>query len=358
LNYDKKTNVLWIGSLGKQVFSWKYKEGVINEMKVMSPAVHFSFYKGSAFLTEIGDLLPNEVSRGTFSATNGSNEAVLLSPLHRPVFSVLEDFDASGPPEVLVCNFGKNSGSLSLYKRENNSSPFVEQVLLPMPGATKCFIRDMNGDGLKDIVALMAQGDEAVYILFNRGGLKFESVRVLRFPPDYGTTDMLMTDFNHDGELDIITAHGDNADYSNIPKAHHGIRIHINDGNNKFTEQLFYPIYGVTKLLAEDFDKDGDIDIATTSFYAEYGQLKDESFIYLENVNQLSFGFKAYVHQSAVPVKSLTMEAADFDKDGDTDILLGNFAFSPVALPKNLKASWQSVNYGLILFENRLRNKK
>jgi hypothetical protein len=52
------------------------------------------------------------------------------------------------------------------------------------------------------------------------------------------------------------------------------------------------------------------------------------------------------------------MEAADIDQDGDTDILLGNFAFSPVALPGDLKAKWASANYGLIIFENGLRSKK
>ncbi len=48
------------------------------------------------------------------------------------------------------------------------------------------------------------------------------------------------------------------------------------------------------------------------------------------------------------------MEAADIDKDGDKDIVLGNFAFSPVALPESLKAKWKTANYGLIIFENQL----
>ncbi|HZH65832.1 MAG TPA: VCBS repeat-containing protein, partial [Flavisolibacter sp.] len=340
------------------VFTWKHGEGIISQMSVGSPVSHFSFYKGSAFLTEIGDLFPSELSRGAFSATDGTSNAPLITSLHRPVFSVLENFDASGLPEVLVCNFGKNTGSLSLYKRENNATPFVEQVLLPAPGATKCFIRDMDGDGLQDIVSLMAQGDESVYILFNRGGLKFDAQRVLRFPPDYGTTDIVLTDFNHDGKVDIITAHGDNADYSNIPKAYHGIRIHINSGSNAFAEKFFYPVYGVTRVLAEDFDKDGDIDLAATSFYAEYSQLKDEAFIYLENMGSKKYSFKSYVEHSEVPVKSLTLEAADIDHDGDTDILLGNFAFSPVALPNDLKAKWGSANYGLMIFENGLRGQK
>ncbi|MEO7802669.1 MAG: hypothetical protein ABIR81_11745 [Ginsengibacter sp.] len=40
-----------------------------------------------------------------------------------------------------------------------------------------------------------------------------------------------------------------------------------------------------------------------------------------------------------------------------TDILLGNFAFSAAAWPEDLKARWQTANYGLIIFENLLNNK-
>jgi len=98
-----------------------------------------------------------------------------------------------------------------------------------------------------NIIALMAQGDEAVYMLFNKGGIKFETQRVLRFPPDYGTTDMVMTDFNHDGKLDIITAYGDNADYSNIRKAYHGIRIHISNGKNSLMRNFFIVSMGFQK---------------------------------------------------------------------------------------------------------------
>jgi hypothetical protein len=52
-----------------------------------------------------------------------TSEAQLITSLHRPVFSVLEDFDGSGLPQVIVCNFGKNLGSLSLYKKKINHHP-------------------------------------------------------------------------------------------------------------------------------------------------------------------------------------------------------------------------------------------
>jgi hypothetical protein len=60
----------------------------------------------------------------------------------------------------------------------------------------------------------------------------------------------------------MVTANGDNADYSIVLKNYHGIRVHINQGNNEFKETFFYPVYGATRLLAEDFDQDGDIDFA------------------------------------------------------------------------------------------------
>jgi hypothetical protein len=140
-------------------------------------------------------------------------------------------------------------------------------------------------------VALIAQADETVYIFYNKGNLEFEKKAVLRFPPDFGTTDLVLFDYNKDGALDIATAHGDNADYSIILKPYHGIRLHINQGKDVFKEAFFFPLYGATKIVAEDFDKDGDMDFAATAFYPDYGSLLDESFVYLENKNAEAYSF-------------------------------------------------------------------
>ncbi|MEO7962011.1 MAG: hypothetical protein ABIR19_10720, partial [Ginsengibacter sp.] len=59
---------------------------------------------------------------------------------------------------------------------------------------------------------------------------------------------------------------------------------------------------------------------------------------------------------SGLPVKSLTLEKADIDGDGDMDIILGNFAESPIAVPEYLKNEWMSAQYGLIVFENVLHH--
>jgi hypothetical protein len=353
LEYDNFTNTLWIGNYYKQVYNWQHGKGVTRIIQAESPVVDFNFYKGETYFTQIGKLYPTELNTGSYARYNDTSVSKLLNALHRPVHAEIEDLNNDGVPEIVICNFGNKTGSLSLYKKDK-AGKYSEQVLLPLAGAIKCYVKDMDGDGRKDIVAMFSQGDESVWIFYQKDNLKFKAKRVLRFPPDFGTTDMVLVDYNHDGLTDIVTVHGDNADYSNILKDYHGIRLHINQGNDVFKEKFFYPIYGVTKVLAEDFDKDGDVDFACSAFFPNFDKLIDESFIYLENIDQDKFSFKSYILKSDLPVKSLTLEKADIDGDGDMDIIAGNFAQSPGPVPKDLDTRWKSANYGLIIFKNQL----
>ena len=357
LEYNASAKTLWIGNFYKKVYQWQFDKGVTKVISTNSPVVDFNFYKSDTYFTEIGKLYPTELSTGSYSLLKDSISSSLITELHRPVHTEIEDLDNDGVPEVVVCNFGNKTGSLSLFKK-TRTGKYNEQVLMPLAGAIKCYIKDMDGDGRKDIVAMFSQGDESVWIFYQKDKLKFKAKRVLRFPPDYGTTDMVLVDYNGDGLTDIVTVHGDNADYSNILKAFHGIRLHINQGNDVFTEKFFYPMYGVTRVLAEDFDKDGDIDFAATAFFPAFDKLIDESFVYLENTDKDKFSFKPYTLKSEVPIKTLTLEAADVDGDGDLDIITGNFAQSPGPAPADLDQKWKSAKYGLSIFFNQLYQSK
>jgi len=357
LEYDNNTKTLWIGDFYNNLYNWKYGKGITKTAKSLTPVVDFNFYKGATYLTQIGKLYPTELSIGTYSAYNDTSLSTVLRLLHRPVHAEIEDLDGDGIPEIVMCNFGNKIGSLSLFKKDK-SGQYQEQVLLNQPGSLKCYVKDMDGDGKKDIVAMFAQGDESVYIFYQKDHFKFKAKRVLRFPPDYGTTDMVLVDYNHDGLTDIVTVHGDNADFSPILKPYHGIRININQGNGVFKEKFFYPIYGVTKVVADDFDKDGDIDFAASAFFPDFSKLGEESFVYLENIDEKNFKFKPYTLKSDTPVKSLTLEKADIDGDGDMDIIAGNFAQSPGPVPKDMDQKLKSAKFGLIIFKNQLYQPK
>lgn len=356
LKFNPVSKRLWIADINKTISIWQYGKGVIKRIKTESPVVDFDFHGDTTYFTEIGNLYPTELYLGSFVQYYNNTQTPLLTSLHRPVHGEVCDLDNDGIPEIVIANFGNKLGSFSIYKKNKITKKYDEQVLLPMPGATKFYICDMNGDGKKDIVALFAQGDESVYIFYQKQNLEFSAKRVLRFPPYYGSTDLVLVDYNHDGHPDIVTAQGDNADFSEVLKSFHGIRLFLNDGKNNFSQKFFYPIYGATQVIADDFDQDGDIDFAVTSFFPDYGSLIDESFVYLENTNADKFRFKSFITKSDVPVKSLTMTEGDIDSDGDKDIMLGLFSHSPVFVQPELQQKWDSSKNALTIFFNQLHH--
>ena len=121
----------------------------------------------------------------------------------------------------------------------------------------------------------------------NLGGGKFKEERKLQFPPIYGSSYFELTDFIKDGFPDIIYTCGDNADYSTILKPYHGVYIFLNDGKNNFKQKYFYPINGCYKAIVRDFDNDGDLDIATISYFPDFENQPEEGFIYFENIQSI-----------------------------------------------------------------------
>jgi len=148
LEYNNETNTLWIGNYFNQVLTWKYNAGVTKTIKTNSPVVDFNFYKGNTYFTEIGKLYPTELNLGEYASYNDTSVSPILTALHRPVHAEIEDLNDDGIPEIVMCNFGNKIGTLSLFKK-TKSGKYTEHVLMPLAGAVKCYIKDMNGDGKK-----------------------------------------------------------------------------------------------------------------------------------------------------------------------------------------------------------------
>jgi hypothetical protein len=112
----------------------------------------------------------------------------------------------------------------------------------------------------------------------------------------------------------------------------------MNDGHNHFTQSFFYPINGCYRAVARDFDGDGDLDLATIAYFADYGNHPEEGFVYLENEGGMRF--KPYSLPETQKGRWLTMDAGDLDGSGKPDILLGDFSRGP-SLSKG-KQGWTS----------------
>jgi hypothetical protein len=352
--YDSLRRELWVAEPDK-LYRWNSTKGLTHNYDLPGTIVDVSFRPNNRLFTEIGTLLPSETAIGSVFSFTGDSLKAILTNSHRPVCSLLVDLNNDGTDELITANYGHRTGSLSLYTRHGSPGDLSETVLLKQPGAIKVYAKDMNNDGRKDIVALFAQNDEAIYIFYQTDNLQFTARKVLQFEPQYGTSDFILLDYNNDGIDDIAVVHGDNADYSYCLKPFHGLRLLLGTKDHQYKEAFFYPLYGATRLQADDFDQDGDIDFAVSAFFPELTYLASESFVFLENTNASRFSFTAHTLGMATPVKSLTLEKADIDHDGDQDLILGQFGYSPVAVPPALQQQWDTVPYKLVVLINQHR---
>src|SRR5690606_25541283 len=102
--------------------------------------------------------------------------------LFRPVDFSVADLNGDDREDLIVCEFGHNTGKLSWY---DNFQPDQEHVLSHLPGTLNAQIEDFNRDGKPDIIALTGQALEGISIFYNQGSGKFEEKRILNFHPAF-----------------------------------------------------------------------------------------------------------------------------------------------------------------------------
>jgi hypothetical protein len=279
----------------------------------------------------------------------------LLTNLLRPVHTTVANLMGEGQPQLVVCSFGNNNGRLAWYSRDGPCS-YAEHILADRPGALVSRVLDVDHDGKPDLIVLMAQGKEGVFLYRNLGNGEFAEKPLIQQPPVWGYAYFELADFNGDGFPDILTANGDRGDFECPPKKYHGVRIYLNDGNWNFKEAFFYPLNGAYKCIAADFDRDGDLDIAAISFFPDYDKSPEESFVYLENQGGLKF--TAHTFPDCFRGRWLTMDAADLDGDGDLDIVLGGVYKTPFRAPSALTERWQRDGPSVLILRNQLAQRK
>lgn len=349
---DTLRNKIYVGSRRSMLYRMDDKFVVEDSFSLSSPPSHIIFQRqGDPFVALMGIMDPNDQPKGEIATLHEADHTLhsLIDSLKRPVYFEMADLDQDGLEDVVVCAFGNYSGALMAFRNLGNGS-YEKHVLQYLPGARRVILRDIDNNGMVDILALMSQGDEKIIALINRGGFDFRLNTLLRFPPVYGSSYFDIADFNHDGKFDILYTNGDNADYSTILKPYHGVRIFLNDGNNDFKESWFFNMHGASQAVAGDFDRDGDLDIAAISFFPPFHDHTEQGFLYFENTGS---GYVAQSMPAAADGRWLTLEAADVDRDGDVDLILGALDFNN-GVPLAVAERWRQKNVSILVMRNQL----
>jgi len=317
VRYMPKRKQIWIGSRSNRLEKYDINGKELFSLNTPSPVVDAIDGEIPSYLS-IGNMLPNEDRNGRMfeMSDDGKHKFLRIDSLHRPVQIVKADFDLDGMDDTIVLEFGFETGQIRLI----NGKTGITSIISSQAGARNMHLRDVDKDGFPDLYVLFGQAREQVSLFHNMKGGQFKEQVMLKFPSVNGSSYLELADMNNDGYEDMILSFGDNADYSIVPKAFHGVEIYLNDRKNDYKKSWFYSAFGATKAIAGDFDGDGDQDLAMIAFFSE--PKEGNAFLYFENKSKMTF----QAIDIGIPnAKWLVMEEADIDADGDLDLMLGGF---------------------------------
>ena len=185
------------------------------------------------------------------------------------------DFDNDGDLDLLVAVFGfDRTGDIRILWNvaEQGEAPrFESEVVDPRPGSIHVPPYDFDGDGFLDFAALISQEYEQVAVFINQLGAQQKTasfhMQSLWEGPDltYGSSGIQLIDLDADQDLDILYTNGDAFD-NQFVNPRHGIQWLENRGQLKFEYRRLTDLVGACASAAADFDKDGDLDILVTAW--------------------------------------------------------------------------------------------
>ncbi|MDN5215538.1 VCBS repeat-containing protein [Fulvivirgaceae bacterium BMA12] len=225
--------------------------------------------------------------------------------------------------------------------RENRFQDFGRESLMPFMVSKEgpaLAVGDANGDGLQDIFIGGAKHQTSALWIQVAGG-KYELLEVEAFKLDSVFEDVSATwiDVDADGDQDLYVVSGGNEFFGEMDKQFD--RLYINEGKGilRRDKNRLPPMYE-NKSCARpcDYDGDGDVDIfvggrVTSYAYGKaprsYLLINNGSGVFSDQTKRLANGLERF---------GMITDAhwADFDNDDDMDLIVAG-SFTPIAIFEN-----------------------
>ena len=252
-------------------------------------------------------------------------------------------------------SYFKKESLLSYTHKEDSYNDFAQEKLIPYkismqgPAIAKA---DVDGNGFEDLYIGNASGKPAVLYLNTGTNFKLSQQNAFKEDAPCEDNDALFFDIDNDGDLDLYVASGVNeVRFTELQND----RLYVNDQGTFTKSKNKIPNNNLvtSTIAANDYDKDGDIDlfVGNLADVTDFG--KPVSSYLLVNDGKGNFS-KAPNFEITSKVTNALWK--DIDNDGNDDLLItsewnkpmiymnnGNSTLKPMSLPENINGLWQTV---------------
>ena len=185
---------------------------------------------------------------------------------------------------------------------------------------------DADFVGQPEVYILVVQEHECLIRLTLSPSGTVDQKVLIKKQPGCGFTDMAMLDVEGDGSIDILLSNVDTTEFRSNPRGYHGIR-HYDFDQDQLVERQFIPAHGVMDFTVLDAEGDGDLDIASVSYFADFRNKPQQAAMLhrrdgSEFVSQTLAGY--------AQGNWCRIESGDIDGDGDPDLFLGALNYQTV----------------------------
>ncbi len=227
---------------------------------------------------------------------------------------------------------------------ENEFDDYDKQVLLPhklSQFGPALATEDINNDGLEDVFVGGATGySGAIYLQTAAGNFVASNEALLQKEAPYEDVDATFVDINGDGHKDLYVVSGGNEYPANDP--HYMDRLYLNDGQGNFTKGAILNAYRTSgsKVVSEDYDQDGDMDLFIGSRHVPHQYPIPATSCILENDNGQLINITENVAPQLLNIGLVTDAIwSDYDADGDKDLVLSG-EWMPITIFNNDKGQF------------------
>jgi hypothetical protein len=282
-------------------------------------------------VASMGVLFPNNARIGAVVVLeNDGRQAftrrVLIDQVARVSDVRAGDLDGDGDLDLSVAQFGYDQGE-TRWMENVGGWRFESHVLQTLSGAINAEIADVDGDRDLDIVTLVSQEWEEIYVFANDGHGAFTPTRIFGASnEDFGSSWISVADLDRDGDADVVYSNGDAFDYAPpTGRGWNGLQWLENRGNVQFAYHRIADFSGASSPQAADLDGDGDTDIAVVSAYNNWDKPDAQSLAWFENDGTMGFTLRPL---ATSPTHLITLAIGDLDADTRPDLVTGGMHMS------------------------------